>query len=358
MEMKNDLSSETVGCKACEDLKPQHTASYVRISNTSVTKQTAAYDDKFSAIIPLYNKETEVARAIRSVLAQTLPPTEIVIVDDGSTDGSAAVVENIIAERDTDEGAKTPPIRLIRQPNTGETAARNRGMAEAVGTHFALLDADDEWRPEFLQTIAALISDFPDAGLYCTGFDVARGGTITPGRTPAQRGVVDYFDEAMTQFVATASSSVVPRRVVEKVGGFPDGMRLGGDQYMWAKIALACPVAFTPERAAVIHAEASNRSAATYTPEVTSYSFLDLYDPDNPALSEYIARVALGKAITATVRGGTEEGRRAERDFSYNHRSRRLWWRLRLLNRLPRAWRPILNGAYNRLAWIFLKKGF
>jgi glycosyltransferase involved in cell wall biosynthesis len=302
----------------------------------------------------LYNKEAEIERALRSVLAQTLPPAEIVIVDDGSTDGSAAVVENIIAERDE----VTPRIRLIRQPNAGETAARNRGMSEAVGTHFALLDADDEWQPLFLETIAALISDFPDAGLYCTGFDVARGGTLSRGRTPAQRGVVDYFDEAMTRFVATASSSVMPRRVVEKVGGFPEGMRLGGDQYMWAKIALACPVAFTPEREAVIHALASNRSAAIYTPETTPHSFLDLYDPARPELNEYIARVALGKAITATVKGGTEEGRRAERDFSYNRRSRRLWWRLRLLNRLPRTWRPTLNGTYNRLAWIFLKKGF
>lgn len=304
---------------------------------------------KISIIIPLYNKKAEVERALRSVLAQTLPPVEIIVVDDGSTDGSAAVVEAMAS----------PLVKLIRQRNAGETAARNRGMAEAIGTHFALLDADDEWRPRFLEIIVALTQEFPGAGLYCTGFEVAKDGTLTPGRTPASRGVVkDYFSESMGRFVATASSSVLSRVVVERVGGFPEGMRLGGDQYMWTKIALAAQVVYTPERLAVVHASASNRSAAIYTPESTRYSFLDLYDPANSALNEYIARVALGKAITATVRGGTEEGLRTERDFAYNRRSRRLWWRLWWLNRLPRTWRPALNGLYNRLAWVLAKKGF
>ncbi len=308
---------------------------------------------KISVIIPLYNKEAEVGRALRSVLAQTLAPVEIIVVDDGSTDGGAAIVEAI--------GAKYHIIKLIRQANAGVSAARNRGMSAAAGDYFALLDADDEWKPQFLEAIAGLIGDFPGAGLYCTGFDVERGGTITAARTPAERGVVaDFFATSMGRFVATASSSVLSREVVGQVGGFPEGMSLGEDQYMWTKIALAAPVVFAPERLSVVHASASNRSAANYIPEVTTHSFFDLYDLDggNGSLNEYIARVALGKAISASVRGGTEEGRRAERDWSYNRRSRRLWWRLWLLDRLPRAWRPAVNGLYNRLAWVFLKKGF
>jgi glycosyltransferase involved in cell wall biosynthesis len=361
----------------------------------------------FSVVIPLYNKEAEIERAIRSTLAQTIAPLEVVVVDDGSTDGSASLVERIIAERaaadnpvahhgeggdhapesaDDETNGKAdlssrPTIRLVRQRNAGETAARNRGMAEAAGTHFALLDADDEWRPDFLATVAGLIERYPAAGLYCTGFDVERRGTLTAGRTPAREGEVDFFAEAMTRFVATASSTVLPRRTVERVGGFPDGMRLGGDQYMWAKVALGSPVVFTPRRCAVMYASASNRSAATYTPETTPYSFRDFIDlnphtlskltesvqhalgelteTERSAVGEFAARVALGKAISATVRpGGGTEGRAAERDFAYNRLSRRLWWRLWLLNRLPAAWRAPLNGLYLHLAWILARKGF
>lgn len=309
----------------------------------------------FSVIIPLYNKEREIARALRSALAQTLPPLEIVVVDDGSQDGSAAVVENIAAEA----GKDAPAIKLVSQSNAGETAARNRGMGEASGDYFALLDADDEWRPAFLEHIAALIGEHPGAGIYCTGFDIEQGGTLTPGRTPENRGVVeDFFTTSMRRFVATASSSVLPRTVVDHRGGFPTGMKLGGDQYMWINIALHHTVVFSPERLAVIHTSASNRSATTYTSETTNHSFLDFYSPDNrPIVNEFIARVALGKAITATVRGGTDEGLKAERSFAYNHLSRRLWWRLWILDRLPCKWRPLLNGLYNRLAWRLVRKG-
>jgi hypothetical protein len=232
-------------------------------------------------------------------------------------------------------------------------------MAEAGCPWLALLDADDEWRPEFLETMSGVIEEFPGAGLYCGGFEVERGGRLHAGRTPRRRGVVeDYFDAAMRGFVATASSVVLPREVVDRVGGFPEGMRLGGDQYMWTKIALERKVVFTPRPVAVIHAGASNRSAAIYSPESTRFSFRDFHDPARPAVNEYIARVGLGKAISAVVRGGSDEGRQAERDWSYNRLSRRLWWRLWLLNRLPVGWRPVLNGLYQHLAWLLFRRGF
>lgn len=305
-------------------------------------------DYKFSVIIPLYNKEAEVGRAIRSALSQTVAPVEIVVVDDGSTDRSAEAVL----------GCGSPLVKLVSQANAGETAARNRGMAEASGDYYALLDADDEWESGFLAAIAGMIDEYPECGIYCTGFDIVRSGKITPARTPSTRGVVaDYFEESMTRFVATSSSSVLPAKVVAKTGGFPEGMKLGGDQYMWTKIALAYPVCFTPERLAKVYATAANRSAAIYTPERTAYSFRDFYDEGNPVLNEYIARVELGKAITATVRGATEEGLAAERDFAYNRRSRRLWRRLWVLNRLPPGLRRTANDLYGRLAWTFAKKG-
>src|SRR5947209_3795753 len=102
---------------------------------------------RVSVIIPLYNKAPYVRRTLDSVRAQTFADYEVIVVDDGSTDGGAAVVE----------GFGDPRFRLIAQPNAGPGAARNRGLAEAGGEFVAFLDADDEWLPTFLERSLALL---------------------------------------------------------------------------------------------------------------------------------------------------------------------------------------------------------
>ena len=305
--------------------------------------------DSISVIIPLYNKCTEVGAAIASVLAQTVRPLEIVVVDDGSTDGSAAVV-----------GAFTSPlIRLIRQPNAGVSAARNRAIAEARGEWVALLDADDEWRPEFLEKVSLLSLECPDCRAYGTGFDIRdEHGSLTRGDTPSVRGEVDYFAEAMRRYALIPSAAVLHRQTVISLGGFPEGMRLGEDQYLWTKLARTAPVGFLPEPLVVYSRAAQNRSAAIYRPEQTAFSFEDLYDPAASALSnEYVARVAIGKALTISAKGGTAEARRTARFFACTRRNRFALWKLRLLNVLPAPWRPAVAGFYNRMAWLIARKG-
>ncbi len=92
-----------------------------------------------SVVIPLYNKEPYIKRAIDSILAQKIQDYEIIVIDDGSTDKSAEVVKSF----------PDPRIRLIQQENAGVSAARNRGIEEAKAELIAFLDADDEWTPIF-----------------------------------------------------------------------------------------------------------------------------------------------------------------------------------------------------------------
>ena len=306
---------------------------------------------RFSVIIPLYNKEREIGATLRSVLAQTLQPVEIVVVDDGSTDRSAEIVRAVAAESSL--------VRLIRQPNAGECAARNRAMAEAAGDYFALVDADDQWRPRFLEEIAALIEAFPDCGLYCTAFDILSHEGEFPADCPSQRGIVaDFFGDSAHRYIAIPSASCIPRRVIDAVGGFPDGMKMGGDLYMWIKIARRWPVCFSPERLCLYSRVASNRSSAIYTPEQTAYSFETLYDPDAPLSErEFIARAALGKALVLSAKGGTAKAARAIRTFGFTRVYRRTLRKVQLLNRLPVRWRMPLLNAYNALAWRLAKKG-
>ena len=107
-------------------------------------------------------------------------------------------------------------------------------------------------------------------------------------------------------------------------------------------------------------ATASNRSAGIYTPERTVYSFEDLYCPqeENSFRNEYIARCAIGKALTLSAKGDTAFGLRTERFFAYTRMYRRGWWKLRLLNRIPPRLRPVLHVFYNRMAWALARKGF
>ena len=308
----------------------------------------------FSVIVPLYNKEREVESTLRSVLAQTYQPLEIVVVDDGSTDRSAEIVESL----------GSPLIRLIRQSNAGECAARNMAMSEARGEWFALLDADDEWKPEFLEEVAAMIEEWPDCGIYSTAFDIVSPTGRVRGNCPTERGVVDNFwRESMTRYVTIPSATVLSRKAVEQLGGFPEGMKMGGDQWLWIKLASHYGVCFSPRALCDYSMVASNRSGAIYTPEVTKYTLEEMLDKPYPSREEdfwrgeFVAKCAIGKALTLTAKGDTEFGRRVVRNFGYTRHYRRGLLKLRLLLLVPRRLRPRVHAFYNRMAWRLAHKG-
>lgn len=301
-----------------------------------------------SVVIPLYNKAGEVSRAISSVLGQSLLPREIIVVDDGSTDGSGDIVAAI----------ESPLIRLIRQENKGVSVARNVGIEAANSEWVALLDGDDAWCSDFLSTIVSLMEQYPSCGAYSTAFYVEQGDERVAADTPADAGIVDFFAEAMSRYVIIPSTAVLNRDLVLSLGGFPEGMRLGEDQYLWTKIARQSDIAFSPKKMAIYSRAASNRSASIYRAEQTRFSFEELYDSAESDLSnEYIARVALGKALVESVKGGTAAAARAAKFFSYTRLSRRALWKVRVLNSLPRFMRPSLLAAYNWLAWKIAHKG-
>lgn len=227
--------------------------------------------DAVSVVIPLYNKAEFVERALQSVFRQTISPFEIVIVDDGSSDGGAQLVERI----------DNVSIRLIRQANAGVSAARNRGIEAARGTLVAFLDADDEWMPEFLQTVLRLHSRFPSAGAYATAYKVIQGdgSAIIPSLvnvpTEPWEGLLDnYFRASLpidsrliskikscVQFSfgepVWSSAVVVKKSVFAEIGGFALGEPQGEDLDMWGRIAIKYPFAYSSKPCSVYHNEVS-----------------------------------------------------------------------------------------------------
>lgn len=303
---------------------------------------------RISVIIPLYNKVNSIERTLQSVARQSVQPLEVIVVDDGSTDGSAEVVRRM----------NMPLVQLVSQSNRGVSAARNRAMELAQGEWVALLDGDDCWEPGYLENVERMIDTYPAAAAIGTAFMVDDGRRRVAGDTPQKEGVVDFFVESMSRYVLIPSATVLRRDITLALGGFPEGMRMGEDQYLWTKIARTAQVVFSPARLVVYSRAAENRSVSIFRPEQTVFSLEDLYDEDAlPISNEYVARVALGKALVESARGGTAVARRALEFFSYNRLSSRLMRKLRLLNALPACMRPVVLNIYNWMAWVIARRG-
>ncbi len=141
---------------------------------------------KYSVVIPLYNKEHYIAGTLRSVLTQTFPDYEVIVVDDGSTDHSLQACKEVRSDK----------IRVVQQANQGVSAARNKGIELAAGEYICFLDADDTWHPDYLQNIETIVQKYPQSDIFVTaGQDLdlwARLARNNPCVAYASRVCVDY----------------------------------------------------------------------------------------------------------------------------------------------------------------------
>jgi glycosyltransferase involved in cell wall biosynthesis len=181
---------------------------------------------RVTIIIPACDAAPFVAETLASVLAQTYRDLEVVVVDDGSRDATAAVVDAVAT---TD-----PRVRLIRQQNAGVAMARNRAFEAARGAYVALCDADDLWHPEKLaRQVALLEARGPRIGLvYCWSSVIDAEGRIVDRRgcgVPRHEGDV-YAALVLWNFVGNASAPLLRRECLEAAGGFDSGLRGAGAQ--------------------------------------------------------------------------------------------------------------------------------
>lgn len=209
---------------------------------------------KVSVIIPLYNKEKYVTRTLTSVLHQTWPDFEVIVIDDGSTDNSASIVESFSDRR----------IKLIRQGNGGPGSARNRGLRESSSPYISFLDADDEWSTDFLHCALEIleshkifISDFFPGESDITyikrfpDFKIKYGpNTLHPDTEPERvKRYIDFFAQG---------NVVLDRDIVEKMGGYyEEGCTYGEDSYLWFRVLLNYPFFVFPKPLMRLHFDSS-----------------------------------------------------------------------------------------------------
>jgi len=288
---------------------------------------------KISVVIPLYNKEQYIGRAIESVLKQTVPSDDIVIVDDGSTDNSADEVEKF----------NDPRVRLIRQQNAGEGATRNRGVTESHNDLVAFLDADDEWKPNFLLEIQRLYRNFPACGAYATSYEI-----IDPGGTksyPSLEGVPpapwigiipNLFKMLELSNPFFPSSIAIPKDVYHDLKGFPEGIPQGADRMMWVCLGVQYPIAFSPSSQVLYHREAINRACnSRFTRDPVTAKLIDamLENREVPLaliedLKDYSASLKIQRVYHLVINGRAQEARELLGAIGSNrkYRNKILWW--------------------------------
>ncbi len=218
---------------------------------------------KFSVVMPLYNKEKSVARAIASVLSQTFEDFELIVVDDGSTDNSLGIANGYIDSR----------IKVLTKENGGVSSARNFGLKYCGGELVAFLDADDQWDCQFLSTIAQLVRSFPTALIYSTAYFNRESGkpdsfVTFEGLKNSTNGEIlkEYFQliQKKGASINNSSTSVVRLEYFREGLSFPVGMRSYEDHAVWYRLALRGDVAYVAKSLVCIHKDSENRSSTSW----------------------------------------------------------------------------------------------
>lgn len=213
-----------------------------------------------SVVVPLYNKAKYIRRCLDSIATQTLSGFEAIVVDDGSTDGGAALAEAYPDSR----------FRVIRQANAGPGAARNRGISEARGDYIAFLDADDAWRPRFLETNRDCLERHPEA-LCVTGGCIYHPQGDTSRSRWSRRGIVEGLFRVSPAtpprlFVSlvsymTPSMTMARAAALRRWSGFHEGgCRFAEDSPLWVKFLLNGQTYIHLEPLTEFHTESSELS--------------------------------------------------------------------------------------------------
>ncbi|HWD40799.1 MAG TPA: glycosyltransferase family A protein [Fimbriimonas sp.] len=308
----------------------------------------------FSLIVTAFNEERYIGAAIESALAQTRVDFELIVVDDGSTDGTVAAVRPYESD---------PRLHLTQQKNQGLSAARNTGIALAQGELIAFLDSDDLLFPEYLELMAEALVDRPDAGFAYTDAWILDDATNRFRRTSAMSGnnppkapptepkrFLAHLIESNFIFVST----MVRRKALEEVGNFDVSLTACEDYDLWLRILAAGFGAVSTGGRLAIKRERPSGMTAQHLNMLENLRKVYKKAASNPAIPEDIRTTALQKVAQTTKSGGLLSGNAGPIEMT---KSRLVAFARTVRNRLvkQRAWHSetpvVISAAFPGEMW-------
>lgn len=223
----------------------------------------------FSVIIPLYNKEAYIQQTIDSILNQSFTDFELIIVDDASTDDSLVLAKKYTSEKIT---------FIEHAKNKGLAAARNTGIKQASSSYITFLDADDSWKPNFLQTIHELITGFPEARIFATNYEESwKENTRIPHNGVSKlgknfKGYIDFFSLNLGQGIYCHGSVCFHKEVYEKIGLYNEHIEFSEDIDLNIRANFHFKLAYSAKR--------EMRYAMAISNQITRNSILNKSIPD------------------------------------------------------------------------------
>lgn len=301
----------------------------------------------FSVVIPLYNKENHIDKTLQSVLEQRFQDFEVVIIDDGSTDGSLEKVKQIKDQR----------LRIFSQENRGAAIARNTGIEKAKGIHIALIDADDFWFPNHLEEHHKTITQFPNCSLYSNAYkmqfveNTLVDAVYSIPKQSEPHIINDYFKASTIYPIAMTSSIVFKKADFLDLGGYNPEIVSGQDLDLMIRFGLHKTIAFNPKITCYYDKTVSN-SLSKENHQNLKFEMFNSYsefEKSNTSLHHYLTlnRYSLAMQCKFASNKATFKKLLPQIDKSY------LTFKQKLLLNMPK---PILKFK-KRIYYYLIKKG-
>jgi glycosyltransferase involved in cell wall biosynthesis len=307
----------------------------------------------FTVVIPLFNKANYISNTLESVLAQTFQDFEVIIVEDCSTDASFEVVSSIQSDK----------IKIIRhEHNKGLSASRNTGIKNATTKHIAFLDADDVWKPNYLETIYSLMQQFPDCKLFATNYEEIYPNQLSLLPTTKLKNqeketvIEDFFESNLSQHIYCCCSLCVDKSVFETVGYYDEEITYGEDVDFNIRANNAFQLAYSTDVLVsyILYTENQITNTNLNNKTLTNFDNYEALGSEKPSLKKYLDFNRYIMAKFYKMEGNFEAYQKMKAGISTNPAISGLNYKQRFLLNAPRF---ILN-LIKKVKLYFTLKGY